>query len=139
MVECGANAGWLTHDRSVVSGSQRSIAGTGTRISRNVVSNPIWVVAAFWLLVGQAAGAAATRNVLVLYSNNRLVPGNIEVDHGLRSMFAGPAAQPVQIFSEFLDRPDFGGAAYEGTETTYLREKYTPRPPDAIVAVSDDA
>jgi signal transduction histidine kinase len=104
-----------------------------------VASKPIVVVAALWLLVGQAAGAAVSRNVLVLYSNNRLVPGNIEVDHGLRSIMTGPAVPPVQIFSEFLDRPDFGGAAYEDTETTYLREKYSARPPDAIVAVSDDA
>ena len=46
---------------------------------------------------------------------------------------------PVQTFSEFLDRPEFSGEAYEGTITTYLREKYAARPPDAIVAVSDDA
>ena len=34
------------------------------------------------LLLAQAAMAAESRNVLVLHSNNRLVPGNIAVDRG---------------------------------------------------------
>ena len=45
----------------------------------------------------------------------------------------------MQIFSEFLDRPDFGGPGYEATMTTFLREKYAARPPHAIVVVSDIA
>jgi signal transduction histidine kinase len=100
---------------------------------------PILFVAAWWILLAQAAAVPQSRNVLVLYSNNRLVPGNVEVDRGLRDSIASPAEQPVEIFSEFLDRPEFSGAQYEGTMTTYLREKYVTRPPDAIVAVSDEA
>ena len=80
-----------------------------------------------------------TRNVLVLYSNNRLVPGNVEVDRGLRAAMVSSAERPVTILSEFLDEPGFGGEAYERTMTTYLREKYAARPPNVIVAVSDEA
>ena len=92
-----------------------------------------------WCLLAQIAAATDVRTVLVLYSGNRLVPGNVAADRGLRETLAKLNDRPVQVFSEFLDRPDFGGAAYESTETRYLREKYAARPPDAIVAVSDNA
>ncbi len=119
--------------------SSGASSATRAAISRAAAAPPIWLAAVLWFLVVQPVLAAGARNVLVLYSNNRLVPGNVEVDRGLRSLMASPAEQPVQIFSEFLDRPDFGGTAYESTETTYLREKYAARPPAVIVAVADDA
>ena len=97
------------------------------------------LLAATWFLLAQAAMASEPRNVLVLYSNNRLVPGNVAVDRGLRAAIKSSPDQPVQIFSEFLDRPEFSGPAYEATITTYLREKYAARPPDAMVAVSEEA
>ena len=97
------------------------------------------LVALACLLLARPGRAAEHQNVLVLYSNNRLVPGNVAVDRGLRESVVGPAGRPVQIFSEFLDQPEFGGEAYERTMTTYLREKYAARPPSAIVAVSDNA
>src|SRR5271154_2742104 len=124
--------------RHIIATSSSSILAKGTTRSR-AAPHPVLVVATLLLLVSQIARAAETKNVLVLYSNNRLVPGNVEVDHGLRALITGSTTQRIQIFSEFLDRPDFGGSAYEDTETTYLREKYAARPPDAIVAVSDDA
>ena len=43
-------------------------------------------------------------------------------------------AQPVEIFSEFLDEPRFGGDRYELTVTTYLHDKYADQPLDAVVA-----
>ena len=98
------------------------------------------LLTATWFLLARAALASEPpRNVLVLYSNNRLVPGNVAVDRGLRAAIKSSPERPVQIFSEFLDRPEFSGAAYEDTVTTYLREKYAARPPDAIVAVSEEA
>jgi signal transduction histidine kinase len=85
------------------------------------------------------AMAGPARNVLVLYSNNRLAPGNVEVDRGLRQALAGPPKRPVQIFSEFLDAPQFEGAAHERTMLGYLREKYRDHPPQVVVAFSDAA
>jgi hypothetical protein len=41
--------------------------------------------AAISLFLLATAVAVDTRNVLVLYSNNRLVPGNVSVDRGLRA------------------------------------------------------
>ncbi len=42
--------------------------------------------------------------MLVLYSQNRLVPGNVAVDRGLRAALGGAQGLQVDIFSEFLDR-----------------------------------
>lgn len=97
------------------------------------------LVALACLLLARPGRAAEHQNVLVLHSNNRLAPGNIAADRALRESIVGPAGRPVQIFSEFLDQPAFGGEAYERTMATYLREKYATRPPSAIVAVSDNA
>ncbi|MGO4391322.1 ATP-binding protein [Variovorax sp. M-6] len=80
--------------------------------------------------------AANARNVLVLYSNGRLVPANVDVERGLKSAIVDSVDRPVEIFSEFLDYPEFVGEDYESTVATYLRNKYTERPPDAVVAVA---
>ncbi len=77
--------------------------------------------------------------MLVLYSNNRLVPGNVEVDRGLRAALTPASERTVVTYSEFLDEPDFGGPEYEANVARYLREKYSARPPDAIVGVSNEA
>ena len=97
------------------------------------------LVAALWVLLAQSVLASETRNVLVLYSNDRVVPGNVAVDRGLREAVTNSPLRPVQIFSEFLDRPDFGGEENEGIVTTYLRDKYATRHPDAIIGVSNEA
>ncbi len=93
---------------------------------------------ALWLVAGVAL-AAEPRNVLVLYSNARLVPGNLEVEAGLQESIRSSAERPVQVFSEFLDLPAFGGAAYEATMARYLREKYAAHPPNVIVVAAREA
>src|SRR5208283_2889227 len=129
----------LPQYRQMVDIPAGSSSANQTTIASTTAPHPVLIGAVLWLLVGQAAWAVEQKNALVLYSNNRLVPGNVEVDRGLRTLMTGPTDRPVQVFSEFLDRPDFGGASYETTEPTYLREKYAARQPDVIVAVADDA
>src|SRR5277367_1041230 len=92
-----------------------------------------------FLLVVQSAYALATKSVLVLYSNNRLVPGNVAVDHGIAAALVDEGDRPVQTYSEFLDHPEFSGDTYENLVVAYLHGKYAASPPDAIIAVSDDA
>ena len=75
--------------------------------------------------------------MLVLYPNSRLSPANIAFDSGLRQVFEADPAHPIEIFSEFLDEPQFGGDRYELTISNYLREKYADRPPSAVLAGSD--
>jgi signal transduction histidine kinase len=91
------------------------------------------------LLLAAQAMAAEPQNVLVLYSNGRLVPGNVDVERGLHSSLQTSVARPVHVFTEFLDSPDFHGDGYERTLTAYLRDKYASHPPDVILAVAKDA
>jgi signal transduction histidine kinase len=92
------------------------------------------------LCVSSAAVLAApSRNLLVLYSNSRLLPGIVAVDRGLRDALADDSALPIHLFSEFLDSPEFGGEAYERTIVAYLSSKYSDQRPQALLAVSDAA
>ena len=93
------------------------------------------LLVACFSLVAPSVMAAQARNVLILFSNNRLLPANIEVDRGLREGINPNAA----FFSEFLDQPSFTGQPYEQTVTTYLREKYVALPPAAIVVTGEFA
>jgi len=81
--------------------------------------------------------AAAPHNVLVLFSNARIAPGNAAVDQGLRAALV--SEPPVHVFYEFLDSPVFGGETHDRAVITYLRAKYQGRPPEVVVAFSDAA
>jgi signal transduction histidine kinase len=85
------------------------------------------------------AATAEAGEVLVLYSNNRLGKGTVTFDSGLRQTINANPGQPIQIFSEFLDEPEFGGDRYELTMVTYLRDKYAERPLGAVLTLNDTA
>jgi C4-dicarboxylate-specific signal transduction histidine kinase len=86
-----------------------------------------------------SAGAGATRIVVVLYSDDRFLPANIEADRGLRAAIVNAGAR-VELFDEHLDHPHFGGSPdYERTVSTYLRDKYSSLAPEIIVAGGNDA
>jgi signal transduction histidine kinase len=107
------------------------------RSGRSTRCRASWGVLA--LLLVQVAAAADAKQVLVLYSNSRLLPANVVIDSGLRQTINSTPGQPVRIFSEFLDEPEFGGERYELTMSTYLHDKYADRPPDAILIGADTA
>ena len=77
--------------------------------------------------------------MLVLYSNSRLGKGTIAFDSGLRQTINANPGQPIQIFSESLDEPEFGGDRYELTMATYLHDKYAERPLGAVLTLNDTA
>jgi len=81
-----------------------------------------------------AAAQPPSANVLVVYSQNRLLPANIDFDRGLYAASGNGAARDVHFFAEFLGTPEFGGAVYEARTASYLREKYAGRPPQVIVS-----
>jgi signal transduction histidine kinase/ABC-type uncharacterized transport system substrate-binding protein len=72
-------------------------------------------------------------NVLVVYSQNRLLPATLDFDRGLYEASAGGATRDVRVFTEFLGSPEFGGEVYEARTAAYLKEKYAGRPPQVIV------
>jgi signal transduction histidine kinase len=77
--------------------------------------------------------------VLVVHTTNRNSGTSVAFESGLHRVLDANSGQPVEIFSEFLDEPRFGGDRYELTVTTYLHDKYSDRPLDAVVAGGDAA
>ena len=99
---------------------------------------------ALFLALSLALGARSaislpTKRVLIIYSNSRLLPANVEFYHGLSNVLQSDGEQSVRIYAEFLDRPEFSGDAYENLEVAYLHGKYAMAPPDIIVAAADEA
>ena len=85
-----------------------------------------------WCFLGPGAAAQERANVLVIFSNNRLLPANVDFDRGLNEAAEGSAN--VRYFAEFLDSPEFGGESYAQQTASYLREKYSARRPRVVVA-----
>ena len=98
-----------------------------------------YLLAVAVLLVAQLALAAEAGQALVLYSNSRLGKGTVQFDSGLHQTVNANPGQPIQIFSEFLDEPEFGGDQYETTMATYLHDKYAARPLGAVLTLNDTA
>jgi hypothetical protein len=73
------------------------------------------LIGCLWLSWAAVAMAADTRNVLMLFSNGRLLPANVEFDRGMSEVFAAHPESRVDLSVEFLDAPKFGGAAYDRT------------------------
>lgn len=94
-----------------------------------------WLLALSCTLPFCAPVSANPATVLVLYSNNHLLPANIAFDRGLRAVLS-PA---VEINVEFLDYPRFFGPAYSETVTRFLREKYAAQMPALIIVGGENA
>ena len=74
------------------------------------------------------------RRVLVLYSDERLLPANIIVDEAIRATFAANSNNRIEFHSEFLDVTRFPGEAQQQSQRDFLRNKYRERPPDLVIA-----
>ena len=108
------------------------------RVARRRV--PRWLAAMPVLFLIHLAVAAEARQVLVLYSNNRLLPANVAFDIRVAGGGqSGPRAAHQDISQSFWTSRDFAGDRYELTVSTYLREKYADQPLDAVLVASDDA
>lgn len=91
------------------------------------------------LFLASASNAAVPRNVLVLFSNGRLLPANIEIDRGISAVLDTNRRLRADVSVEFLDTPRFSGDAYGKTVASYLREKYSTRPPEVIIVGGEEA
>ncbi len=85
----------------------------------------------------KAAGqtAAPIQRVLVLYSDERLLPANIIVDEAIRATFAVGTDNRIEFHSEFLDVARFPGEEEQQRQRDFFRDKYRERPPDLVIAV----
>ena len=82
---------------------------------------------------------ATDQSVLVLYSNGRLLPANVEFDQGLRAALSAAPGSGREVFDEFIDIPRFDTSEHLRTMETYLRDKYAHRPPTLLVTAGEEA
>lgn len=100
----------------------------------------LWLLALSFAMAPLSAMAEKkAANVLVIYSNGRLLPANVAGDRGLREVLKDSPGPAVNVFDEFLDIPRFDGPAYLSAVATYMRQKYGSHPPDVIVAAGAEA
>lgn len=78
--------------------------------------------------------------VLVLFSNDRLLPANQELEKGLRRAFEDrEKSSSVDLFAEFLDAVRFSGPGHSATMEQFLRERHRDTPPVAWIALGPQA
>ena len=98
------------------------------------------LVAAMLLIMAWASSTVIAqttmplRRVLVLYSDERLLPANVIADEAIRATFTAERSNRIEFHSEFLDVSRFPGEAQQQRERDFLREKYYERPPDLVIA-----
>jgi len=84
--------------------------------------------------------ADAPVRVLILFSNDRLLPANQEVERGLRRAFDdGGRSSSVDLFAEFLDAVRFPGPGHSDIMEEFLRERHRDSPPVAWIALGPQA
>jgi len=73
-----------------------------------------------------AAGQAPApgQRVLMLYSDERLLPANIIMDEAIRATFAVGTKNRVEFYSEFLDVARFPGEAQQQRQRNFFKDKY---------------
>lgn len=86
------------------------------------------------LAMPRVLSGATPADILFIYSNERDLPANSEVERGLLEPAAGQQPGGLRVFPEYLGAPTFDGQAYEASTAAYLAGKYAARPPRVIVA-----
>ncbi len=77
--------------------------------------------------------------MLVLYSDDRLLPANIIADSAIRATFGSESTLPIEFHSEFLDVSRFPDPSQAAIERDYLGNRYRTRPPDLIISAGASA
>ena len=88
---------------------------------------------------GQTPAPGQSQRVLILYSDERLIPANIIVDQGIHEVFTSNNSKHIELYSEFLDVVRFPGDEQRQRQLVFFREKYQTRPPDLVIAVGGGA
>jgi nitrogen-specific signal transduction histidine kinase len=82
-------------------------------------------------------GVGPSKTVLVIYSNERSLPANIQADEGLREALGVNTSLDLKYQTEYLDYPHYGDVtdeAYDRLMSGFLREKYAGQHINVIVA-----
>ncbi|HEU4386522.1 MAG TPA: hypothetical protein VFV34_01910, partial [Blastocatellia bacterium] len=96
-------------------------------------------VSALFLLssVASAQHSPAPKRILVLYWYNREWPGNVTFDQNFREVLQSEPAGAIEYYTEYLESNRFPGENQSLLLRDYLRQKYSDRTIDVVVAVTD--
>jgi signal transduction histidine kinase len=89
-----------------------------------------------------ASNVRSPRTVLVIYSNDRSLPANRQIDDALRETLAVHTTLDLIYQTEFLDYPryeDTTNESYDKLIAEFLRAKYAGRTIDLVVAAGPEA
>ena len=92
--------------------------------------------ALLWFLFPAMLCAGEQPRVLLLFSNDRLLPANQEIERGIRSAFEEDGAE---LYGEFLDAVRFPGPEQSATMERYLAERHRDKPLAACVCIGPQA
>jgi len=84
--------------------------------------------------VAQSVGTANVKNVVVVYSYESVLPANVIVDRMLRENMRVAAECQIEIYSEYLDTARFSSAGHLDRSMAHLKEKYSDRSVDLLIA-----
>ena len=90
------------------------------RVGATMLLLVAWTASSF--VVAQTPSSMPLRRVLVLYSDERLLPANIILDEAIRTTFAADPSYRIEFHSEFLDVTRFPGEAQQQRQRDFLRE-----------------
>jgi PAS domain S-box-containing protein len=88
---------------------------------------------------GQTPTPGPSHRVLVLHSDERLIPASLIVDEAIHATFTADTSNHIELHSEFLDMARFPGQEQRQRQRDFFREKYRERPPDLVIAVGGGA
>ena len=87
--------------------------------------------------LAQGATPPPAKKVLLLYSYQAILPGNLEWDAAIREALRGQDAQPIEFYTEFLDLSQFPDASYLRGLLNLLQIKYSSQKIDLLIPVGD--
>jgi PAS domain S-box-containing protein len=87
--------------------------------------------------LAQGAPKPPTKKVLLLYSYQAILPGNLEWDEAIRKALKGQNAQPIEFYTEFLDLAQFPDESYIHGLLKLLQIKYSSQKIDLLIPVGD--
>lgn len=84
--------------------------------------------------------AAGRPRVLILFSNDRLLPANQELENGLRKALVDENGNPtMDLFGEFLDSVRFSEPGHGSAMERFLIDRHRNQPPSVVVTAGPQA
>jgi PAS domain S-box-containing protein len=119
----------------------RSTSARLFRTALTVSSFRLLGVLTLLLLTSQSATAAEmkSRQVLLLYTEEKDLPMNLIIDSQLRLRFREQLGDGVALFSEYLDVNRFSDRRMDRKHLEFLRDKYSAHKLDLIVVIDHPA